>query len=131
MQTYFLGGILLTLCLGGIPLSFAEPVDTITDPHPSPRGGPGVEESLTIEQAVSEGLKSNLDILATQYGIPLAEADEITAGLWNNPAVLFDTVFQPLHGGNWNQTNAGGPRQYDMIFSYPLDLSGKRSKAKR
>ncbi len=88
------------------------------------------EESLTIEQAVAEGLKSNLDILAAKFGIPLAEADEITAGLWNNPSVLFDTVFQPF-GGNWNQTTAGGPREYDFVFSYPLDLSGKRSKAEK
>jgi cobalt-zinc-cadmium efflux system outer membrane protein len=86
---------------------------------------------LTLEQAVSEGLKSNLDILAAHYGIPISEADEITAGLWNNPAILFDTVFQPVQGTNWNQTNAGGPKQFDVIISYPLDLSGKRGKAEK
>lgn len=92
---------------------------------------PKKEDSLTLEQAVVEGTKSNLDLLAAKYGIPLAEADEMTAGLWNNPAVLFDTVFQPLDRANWNQTNAGGPKQYDVIFSYPLDLSGKRSTAEK
>ena len=84
-------------------------------------------ESYTLEQAVTEGLKSNLDLLAAKYGIPLAEADETTAGLWTNPAVLFDTGLEPISQSNWNQTNAGGPRQFDMIFSYPVDLSGKRS----
>jgi cobalt-zinc-cadmium efflux system outer membrane protein len=86
---------------------------------------------MTLDQAVNEGVKSNLDILAARYGVPLSEADEITAGLWSNPAILFDTVFQPLQSGNWNQTNAGGPRQYDIIVSYPLDLSGKRGKAEK
>ena len=88
-------------------------------------------EAMTIEQAMSEGLKSNLDLLAAKYGVPMAEADETTAGLWANPSILLDTVFQPLNQSNWNQTNAGGPRQYDMIFSYPLDLSGKRSKGEK
>jgi cobalt-zinc-cadmium efflux system outer membrane protein len=82
--------------------------------------------SITIEEAVAQGLKQNLDLMAAKYGVSLAEADELTAGLWNNPALLVDTVFQPF-GSNWNQSNAGGPRQYDAILSYPLDLSGKRS----
>jgi outer membrane protein, heavy metal efflux system len=94
----------------------------------APSSKAAVSETLSIDQAVAQGLKSNLDILAAKYGVPLAEADEITAGLWVNPAVLFDAVAQPF-SGNWNQTNAGGPRQYDMIFSIPLDLSGKRSSA--
>jgi cobalt-zinc-cadmium efflux system outer membrane protein len=71
-------------------------------------------------------VQENLDLLAAKYNISAAEADEITAGLWNNPSILFDTVFQPF-GSNWNQTNTGGPGQYDIILSYPLDLSGKRS----
>lgn len=88
------------------------------------------EEGLTYVQALDEGLKNNLDLLAARYGVPLAEADELTAGLWNNPSVLFDTIFEPF-GKNWNQTNAGGPRQFDMILSYPFDLTGKRGAARR
>ena len=47
---------------------------------------------------------------------------------FNNPSVLVDTVFQPF-ASNWNQTSTGGPRQDDLIFSYPFDLSGKISAA--
>jgi cobalt-zinc-cadmium efflux system outer membrane protein len=86
-------------------------------------------ENLTFNQAVEEGLRSNLDLVAAKYNIPLAEADEATAGLWNNPSILLDTVFQPF-GSNWNQTTVGGPRQYDAVISYPFDLSGKISAAR-
>jgi cobalt-zinc-cadmium efflux system outer membrane protein len=48
--------------------------------------------------------------------------------LWANPALQADTVFEPF-GSNWNQTSAGGPRQFDVGLALPLDLSGKRSAA--
>lgn len=84
----------------------------------------------TLNEVVDIGVHSNLDLLAAKYNIPEAEADELTAGLFNNPSLLMDTVFQPF-SKNWNQTNAGGPRQYDLILSYPFDLSGKRSAAEK
>ncbi len=85
---------------------------------------------LTYQQAVQEGMAHNLDLLAAQYNVPLAEADELTAGLWNNPSLLIDTIFHPF-GKNYNQTSAAGPRQYDLGFSYPFDLSGKIPAARR
>jgi cobalt-zinc-cadmium efflux system outer membrane protein len=89
------------------------------------------EVSLSLDQAVAQGVKANLDLLAAQLNIPQAEADAVTAGLYSNPAVVIDTVFQPFSAGNWNQTNAGGPKQYDLVFSYPFDFSGKRSSAEK
>ena len=83
-------------------------------------------KELTLEQTTELGMKANLDLVAAKYNIDLSKADELTAGLWSNPSILFDTVFQPF-GGNWNQTTTGGPRQFDLILSLPLDLSGKRS----
>lgn len=85
---------------------------------------------LTLEQATDLAVRANLDLIAAKYSIPMAEADELTAGLWNNPSVLFDAVFMPF-GTAWNQTSTGGPRQNDLIFSFPLDLSGKHSTAKK
>lgn len=86
--------------------------------------------ALTYDQAVEEGLKSNLDLIAAKYNIPMAEADELTAGLWSNPSLQLDTSGQPFKK-NWDQTTAGGPSQYDAILSIPLDLSGKHSAAKK
>jgi cobalt-zinc-cadmium efflux system outer membrane protein len=85
---------------------------------------------LTYQQAVEEGMKNNLDLLAAKYNVPLAEADELTAGLWNNPSLLWDTIFTPF-GRNFNQTSAAGPHQYDLGVSYPFDLSGKIRAARR
>jgi cobalt-zinc-cadmium efflux system outer membrane protein len=124
MQILFILSVFTWILSGTSPEVFAQqpPIEKVADVSLQEKSG----EALTLPQAVEEGLKSNRDLLAAKYGIPLAEADELTAGLWNNPSILFDTVFQPF-GHNWNQTSAGGPRQYDLILSYPLDLSGKRS----
>ena len=122
-----LSAALLGLFLAS-PWAFAVPVvaGQALAPAPSTAAAPG----LTYQQAVEEGMQHNLDLLAARYGVPLAEADELTAGLWNNPTVLLDTIFEPF-GRNWNQTSAGGPRQFDVIFGYPFDLSGKIGAARR
>ena len=86
--------------------------------------------ALTLEQATEIGTEENLDLLAARYNISAARADELTAGLHPNPSVLVDTVFQPF-GSDWNQTTTGGPRQYDLILSFPIDFSGKISSAER
>ena len=86
--------------------------------------------AITIEQATELAIRVNRDLMAAKYNISSAEADELTAGLWDNPSMLVDTIFQPF-APDWNQTSTGGPRQYDVIFSYPLDLSGKHSTAKK
>jgi outer membrane protein TolC len=90
-------------------------------------GGP-VE--LSLEQAVEEGVHHNLDLMAAQYNIPIAQANELTAGLPGNPSLLLDTIFEPF-AANWDQTNAGGPRQFDAGFSIPLDLSNKYGLGKK
>jgi cobalt-zinc-cadmium efflux system outer membrane protein len=84
--------------------------------------------AISFEQATEIAIKSNLELVAAKYNISSAEADELTAGLWANPSLTADTVFQPF-SGNWNQTNTGGPRQYDLGLSIPIDLSGKISAA--
>ena len=87
-------------------------------------------DSLGLEQALEEGTRFNLDLLATRYNIPMAEADEMTAGLWNNPSLLIDTVFEPI-GRKWDQTSAGGPRQFDFGLSYPSISAARLRQAVR
>ena len=87
-------------------------------------------KTVKIDQAVEEGLQSNLDLLANKYNVPLAQADELTARLWYNPTIGVDASLQP-YGKNWNQTSAGGPRQLDATVSYPIDLTGKKIKGSR
>jgi cobalt-zinc-cadmium efflux system outer membrane protein len=83
---------------------------------------------LSYEAAVTEGLRQNLDLIASKYNIPIAEADELTAGLWENPSLQIGTNNQPF-GKNWDQSSVGGPREYDFAIQQPLDLSGKHSSA--
>jgi outer membrane protein, heavy metal efflux system len=108
-------------------------------PVPSPSAAQAVNESdivtngpvqLTLDQAVQEGVHHNLDLIAAKYNIPMAEANELTASLPGNPSLLVDTVFEPF-GSNWNQTNAGGPRQFDAGLSIPLDFSDKYGMGKK
>jgi len=104
--------------------------DTTNQTRPNVEGAGNRIEKISLEQAVEEGLRANLDLMVARYNISLAEADALTAGLWSNPTLQLDTVFQPF-GGNWDQTSSGGPTQYDLLVTYPLDLSSKRSAAKR
>ncbi|HTA77850.1 MAG TPA: TolC family protein, partial [bacterium] len=85
---------------------------------------------LTLDQAVREGLRHNLDLMASQYNIPIAEAAEITASLPGNPSLILDTIFEPF-ASNWNQTSAGGPRQFDAGLALPLDFSDKYGMGKK
>ncbi len=86
--------------------------------------------ALSLDQAVSEGLAHNLDLMAAQYNIPIAEAAELTASLPGNPSLILDATLQPF-GPLWNQTNAGGPEEFDLGFSIPLDFSDKYGTGKK
>jgi cobalt-zinc-cadmium efflux system outer membrane protein len=89
----------------------------------------GAKNGLTIAQAVEDGVKGNLDLIAAKYDVSSARADELTAGLWYNPALTVDAVSQPF-GTNWNQSTSGGPRQSDIAISYPLDVTNKKGRQK-
>ncbi|NCA12515.1 TolC family protein, partial [bacterium] len=53
-----------------------------------------------------------------------ADADILTAGLRTNPLIYMDTQFIPY--GTFNDARPGGPTQYDLNITYPLDVSRKR-----
>ncbi len=69
-------------------------------------------------------LAANLDVLALKYEIPQADADILTAGLRTNPLIYGDTQFIPY--GAFTNQRPGGPTQYDLNITYPLDVSHKR-----
>jgi outer membrane protein, heavy metal efflux system len=45
---------------------------------------------LTLDAAIAEALEKNLDLIATRAGIPIAEANPITAQLRPNPVLSLD-----------------------------------------
>lgn len=85
---------------------------------------PGPPDGLTLDAAIERMMKANLDMRALRHELTQADADVLTAGLRTNPLVYMDTQFIPY--GSFTPERPGGPTQYDLNVTYPLDVSGKR-----
>lgn len=85
---------------------------------------PGPPNGLTLDQALERLVRENLDLRSRFYEIPQARADILTASLYANPLVFFDSQLVPY--GEYSRERPGGPTQYDLNVSHPLDISGKR-----
>lgn len=84
----------------------------------------GSADGLTLDAAIERAMAANLDIRALRHELTQADADILTAGLRTNPLVYMDSQFIPY--GSFGPTRQGGPTQYDLNITYPLDVSGKR-----
>jgi cobalt-zinc-cadmium efflux system outer membrane protein len=85
---------------------------------------PGPADGLTLDAAIERMMKANLDMRALRHELTQSDADVLTAGLRTNPLVYMDTQFIPY--GSFTPERPGGPTQYDLNVTYPLDVSGKR-----
>jgi cobalt-zinc-cadmium efflux system outer membrane protein len=86
--------------------------------------GEGPVNGLTLDQAIDLLLKYNLDLQSMQMEIPQSRADVLTASLRANPIIYADSQLVPY--GSFNPQRPGGPTQYDLNISHPIDWSGKR-----
>jgi cobalt-zinc-cadmium efflux system outer membrane protein len=84
----------------------------------------GPPQGMTLDMAIDRALRENLDLRAKFYEIPQAQADILQAGLRANPIFYADGQLVPY--GQYNRASPGGPTQYDVNISYPLDVSRKR-----
>jgi outer membrane protein, heavy metal efflux system len=89
---------------------------------------PGAEEigppgGLTLDVAIERLVRENLDLRAQFHEISKARADILTAGLRANPIFYADSQLIPY--GNFSKARPGGPNQFDINISYPLDLARK------
>jgi cobalt-zinc-cadmium efflux system outer membrane protein len=84
----------------------------------------GPSDGLTLDAAIHQMLTANLDVQALKYEIPQADADILTAGLRTNPLIYVDEQFIPY--GAFTNARPGGPTQYDVNITYPIDLTHKR-----
>jgi outer membrane protein, heavy metal efflux system len=82
------------------------------------------EGGLTLDDAIETLLQENLNLIALRFEVQMAEADVLTASLRANPIFYADTQLQPY--GHYGRANPGGPPQYDVNITYPLDVSHKR-----
>lgn len=90
---------------------------------------PGPPNGLTLDAALERMVMANLDLRSRFLEIPQARADVLTAGLYANPLVFFDTQLIPY--GAYTAQRPGGQTQYDLNISHPVDLSHKRRERTR
>lgn len=106
------------------PTAPAAAADTATTVDRSVIDDPGPADGLTLDAALDRMLAANLDIRALRHELTQADADVLTAGLRTNPLIYMDSQFIPY--GSFNDRRPGGPTQYDLNVTLPLDVSQKR-----
>lgn len=84
----------------------------------------GPPNGLTLDQAIDLLVHQNLGLRSRFLEIPQARADVLTASLRANPVFYADSQLIPY--GVYSRSRPGGPTQYDVNISWPLDVSGKR-----
>lgn len=83
-------------------------------------------DPLTIEQAVNEALRENLDLLASRYNVPIADARLVTASLRPNPVFSFEGTHLDLLGTGYDAINGAGPAEFSLRTDFVLERGGKR-----
>ncbi|MFZ4732696.1 MAG: TolC family protein [Pirellulales bacterium] len=84
----------------------------------------GPADGLPLDAAIERMIRDNWDLRALRHELTQADADILTSGLRTNPLVYMDSQFIPY--GSFSDQRPGGPPQYDLNITYPLDVSGKR-----
>ncbi|MBX6313880.1 MAG: TolC family protein [Isosphaeraceae bacterium] len=84
----------------------------------------GPPDGLTLDMAIERLVHFNIDLRSKFYEIPQAEADILTASLRNNPIFYADSQLIPY--GQYSRERPGGPLQYDVNVSIPIDANNKR-----
>jgi cobalt-zinc-cadmium efflux system outer membrane protein len=83
---------------------------------------PGPIDGLTLEAAIERMIRTNRALQTLQHEIPQARADTLTAGLRGNPLVFWGASGTPY--GRFS--DRPGFREYPIIVSYLVDLTGRR-----
>ncbi len=95
---------------------------TATDALSADDEGPA--NGLTLDAAIARLLAANLDLAALRLELPQADADILTASLRANPILFVDNQMIPY--GSYSDARPGGPVQYDIGLTVPLDVTHKR-----
>src|SRR4029077_9285505 len=95
---------------------------TLSEPTGPEDEGPA--NGLTLDQAIEIVVRDNLTLRSQFFEIPQGRADVLTASLRANPVFYADSQLVPY--GQYSNLRPGGPLQYDVNVSYPLDVTRKR-----
>lgn len=113
-----------------LPETLPVPVAATSAPGPATAiddailNDPGPANGITLDAAIERIMAGNLDVRALRHELTQADADILTAGLRTNPLVYMDTQFIPY--GSFSNQRPGGPTQYDLNITLPIDVSQKR-----
>jgi cobalt-zinc-cadmium efflux system outer membrane protein len=112
------------------PITNPQPLESANVPTYGELDLPEVEEEegptggLTLDQAIEMVVRNNLTLLALKFEVPMAQADVLTANLRANPIFYADSQLVPY--GHFSNVRPGGPLQYDVNVTIPLDVWHKR-----
>ncbi|MBX3276823.1 MAG: TolC family protein [Acidobacteria bacterium] len=81
---------------------------------------------VTVEQAVSEAIERNLNLLAERFNLTLADARIATARLRPNPVLSIGGDHLDLLGTGYNNINSAGPPEYALRTDFILERGEKR-----
>src|SRR5438128_11100512 len=85
-----------------------------------------VTQPLSLDQAMSEAVASNLNLIAERYNLSVAEARIITARLRPNPIFTVEGDHLDLLGTGYNKINQAVPTEYSVRTHFILERGGKR-----
>jgi cobalt-zinc-cadmium efflux system outer membrane protein len=88
---------------------------------------PATADTLTVDEAVAQGVAQNLELLAERFAVPIAEARLVAARLRPNPSLSAGADHLDLLGTNYDEDNAAGPPEYSGRFDYTVETGKKRT----
>jgi cobalt-zinc-cadmium efflux system outer membrane protein len=83
-------------------------------------------ETLSLDGAIAEALKNNLDLAAERYKVSIAQAREITAALRPNPVLTMGGQTLNAFGVRFDPDSPLGPNQLNVHTDFVLERAGKR-----
>jgi cobalt-zinc-cadmium efflux system outer membrane protein len=95
----------------------------------SPSSAAQSPPSLSLSQAISEAVDKNLDLIASRYDVPIAQARIITARLRPNPIFSLEAshLIYPITI-DFNKQNAAGPNEFSIRTDFILERGDKRER---
>src|SRR5215475_6508009 len=87
------------------------------------------QQPMALNQAISEALDKNLDLVAARYDVPIAQARIITARLRPNPIFSLEAshLTYPITP-DFNKQNAAGPNEFSIRTDFILERGDKRER---
>ncbi len=91
---------------------------------PEDAGDDAATKGMSLTEAIERFIANNLTLRSQFLEIPQGRADVLTASLRANPVFYADAQLVPY--GTYSRQQPGGPTQYDVNVTWPLDVTLKR-----